>query len=429
MDSNVQSSPSNNNTEILSSIPNENSDPPHNTPKIPVNFYKKILIIPIILVVLFIVLITGVRIPNKDSRITPSGSSSSNTSPTPYIESYEDNVLIHNNGGTQIMNIFNKKTINLETDEKAIFSPEKKWVLFSRNNDLWKIRYDGTEEKRLTFISDIKRPEGETAETIRYSWSNDGNFIVYSVAIRDHRGYGLVKDEARGLWVTDAEGKNQKHITGDYWFERWIDSEKQMFMYYQSYEGEQKPFVYDIKSGKSTPFADGEEDSIFWNKEKNLGYDWDYENQQGYIVRKDLDGNLIKEPFSLPGISRVFKLNDTDIYRVKSVVAISPDGKFLLLEEETKPVYSYVDPSVYEVNITTSLYDVENKQERPLPILFTVNTDVEWTKDGKGIVYTKQYLQEGLLTGGGDLFYYNFDTKKETNITNSKLVLMSWMDF
>ena len=60
------------------------------------------------------------------------------------------------------------------------WSPDGEWIAFTKEDGLYLMRRDGSEERRLLEIDPWWNAEHATLEPLRASWSSDGHWIVYN---------------------------------------------------------------------------------------------------------------------------------------------------------------------------------------------------------------------------------------------------------
>jgi Tol biopolymer transport system component len=90
------------------------------------------------------------------------------------------------------------------------WSPEKQWITYTKNFQIWKMRYDGTEKTLLT-------PDGLPAQASRFS--PDGNTLVFAVTQPHEEGvYTLYTVRSDGSQLQQVIADNMVAKTGHYSF-------------------------------------------------------------------------------------------------------------------------------------------------------------------------------------------------------------------
>jgi len=88
-----------------------------------------------------------------------------------------------------IVRLDGNQEINLTEGENPLWSPDGSKIAFKRNNKLWLINPDGSNEKQLT-----------TEDVEAFDWSPDGKKIAFISSERD-------------IWIIDHDGENKIQIT------------------------------------------------------------------------------------------------------------------------------------------------------------------------------------------------------------------------
>ncbi len=109
-------------------------------------------------------------------------------------------------------------------DGEALISPDREWVAYTRDGDLWAVRWDGSEEKRLVQIESLATdnlppPPAATSDVLRaihdIAWSPDGTRLVFNTW---RTGVDLTApqtmwlEEADDLWQVTAESGEVRQL-------------------------------------------------------------------------------------------------------------------------------------------------------------------------------------------------------------------------
>lgn len=366
---------------------------------------------------------------NPEQQVTPSTAANTISNQSPY----ENNALVANKGKLQLINLLTKERKDLVVGDfinsgylyhyNGIFSPDKKWVLFSRKNDLWKIGIDGTGEKQLTNQAKERTEQYWGVDVGQPKWSPDGKYILFTVSI-NKIGSGATKPHQdppgvqEGLWTMDSNGDNQKYIPQVKTPIEWMpDNKRIVFVDGSEYTSPTK--TYDITTGEiKTILPNTAIKNLFWSKKGDKGLYTDSHYGDSYLV----DVNMQQ----LDVLTRQgnVQYQGKSAFQFKEAHTISPDGKYAIITELIRPTDGLTGE--LDANLDVYLWDTNSKEKIKLPIKVSLHTKPFWSNDSQKIVYLKQYPEtlygneNGYLSLTGDLYYYDLTTKKETKVTNSR---------
>jgi len=375
---------------------------------------------------------------NPAQQVAPSTTTNTSTQ-----SSFDNNVLIATKAKLQLINLITGDRKDFVDGEfispgylyhyNGIFSPDKKWILFKKDHNLWRASADGTDSKQLTTQG---RPRTDAYWNIKIGnikWSPDGQKIFY-VVIVDNTGSGATKPHQtppgtqEGLWVMDSNGSNQKYITQVKTPIEWMpDNKRVVFVEGNEYTSPTK--TYDILTGEiKTLLPNTAIKNLFWSKKGDKGLYTDSHYEDSYLV----DGNM--QQIDVLTRQANTQYQGKSAFRLKKAYTISPDGKYALITERIRPP-SEVLTGELDANLDVYLWYTNTKEKIKLPIKVSLHTKPFWSRDSQKIVYLKQYPEtfygneNGYLSHTGDLYYYDLATKKQTQVTTSKDIAPFGIEF
>lgn len=400
-----------------------------------------ILIIGIAVLILVGVIVGGayyLGIPNKETKsqgvnptqqVPPSTTATTISNQSPF----ENNVLIGSKGKLQLINLLTADRKDLVDGEfissgylyhyNGVFSPDKKWILFIKDHNLWKISADGKDTKQLTTQGKPRTEVYWNIEIGNIKWSPDGQKIFY-VAIVDNTGSGATKPHQvppgtqDGLWVMDSDGSNQKYIPQVKTPIEWMpDNKRIVFVDGDEYTSPTK--TYDISTGEIKIILPNTAiKNLFWSKKGDKGLYTDKHYEDSYLVDSSM------QQIDVLTRQANMQYQGKSAFQFKEAHTISPDGKYAIITELIRPSEGFTGE--LDANLNVYLWDTNSKEKIKLPIKVSLHTKPFWSRDSQRIVYLKQYPEtlygnvNGYLSLTGDLYKYDLASKKETQVTNSK---------
>lgn len=298
----------------------------------------------------------------------------------------------------------NEKSLNQETDvtSSVKLSPDRKWIAFQYKRNIWKIAVDGSNLQQLTFQGRETTEDELGIETVNPQWSLNSKQILYRL---DRVTQMIEPPNAKepkdllGLWIMDADGKNQKNIVqendgtpGEYTF---IHNSTTVFctksfsplFSVDTLTGKKQILFSELAnilglstntSGRIIVFTSAEHDNNGWREPKLIGVDLE-KNQ--YHILKENQTTLINNPEISPSGDKVVFMETVDGYNgIYAISFINFDGTGY--KELFRQKYS----SIYK-----------------------------WMPDNKTIVYTKGPFGNSSL----DIETIDVATGKQNKITNN----------
>jgi Tol biopolymer transport system component len=351
------------------------------------------------------------------------------------LSSFENNVLVTNKGKLQLINLLTGKRRDFVEGKlissgylyhyNGIFSPDKKWILFYKDHNIWRTSADGTDIKQLSTQGTPRTNVYWNIEIGNVKWSPDGQKIFYVVKV-DNTGSGATNPHQvppgtqEGLWVIDSEGSNQKYIPQVKSPIEWMpDSKRIVFVDNNTYKYTSPTKSYNILTREiKTLLPNTAIKNLYWSKKGDKGLYTDSRYEDSYLI----DNNF--QQIDVLSRQTNIQYQDKDAIQFKEAHTISPDGKHAIITELIRPNGGLTGE--LDANLNVYLWNTNSKEKVKLPIKVSLHTKPFWSRDSQKIVYVKQYPEtlygneNGYLSLTGDLYYYDLATKKQTQVTTSK---------
>lgn len=301
-----------------------------------------------------------------------------------------------------------------DTIEPISFSPDKKWLLYMKDQNLWKIDMDGKQNIQLTF-------EGKASTSLEWgvnidyvNWSFDGEYISYRV-LNAHDGRGTdepltiqesrmkIPDIKQGIWIMKSDG-SQRHLLFPYSdgtdsipiFTGWLPKDKivaSKTIVKNSTLQSEKNYVYDLSGNQISimPY-DGALGEISWNESGTVGLGILNTDQYGTLWKYAVVNDFYKVLYSVDRQYDIPAVGDSDgtLALVESV-HISPDGKNILFKKTISPYGNEPDVQAlkdqYDNHPQVYLWNTETNDIAKIQLNFQILTDYYWTKDSTKIIY------------------------------------------
>jgi dipeptidyl aminopeptidase/acylaminoacyl peptidase len=109
-------------------------------------------------------------------------------------------------------------------DGEVLISPDREWVAYSRNGDLWAVRWDGRDDRLLVHVESLATdglppPPPETSDVTRaihdIAWSPDGTRLVFNTwrtGVDLTVPQAMWLEEADDLWQVAAESAEVREL-------------------------------------------------------------------------------------------------------------------------------------------------------------------------------------------------------------------------
>lgn len=141
---------------------------------------------------------------------------------------YQDGTLwVANEDGTNIINTGIPEYADHNDDaskvgkisfrNKPTLSPDGSWIAYVKENNIYKVNIETSEEKLLTDTGIKETDEYYGTQPISLKWSPDGKYVSYVLAIDGCVGVcEIIKKDPRGvntgLWIVDSEGNYSRFL-------------------------------------------------------------------------------------------------------------------------------------------------------------------------------------------------------------------------
>ena len=101
--------------------------------------------------------------------------------------------------GTDAAEARRRLTTSTNNEEQSSWSPDGQWIAFKQLDDVWVVRWDGTQLKQLTdFPADLNNTQP--------SWSADGKQIIF------RSNADLQPVNVADIWVMNADGTDRRKL-------------------------------------------------------------------------------------------------------------------------------------------------------------------------------------------------------------------------
>ena len=229
-------------------------------------------------------------------------------------------------------------------------------ICFIRNNNIWTMNIDGTNQKQITFTNNNYAP----------SWSPDGKRILFSN-----------DSTTKNIYIINSDGTNLKKITNS---------------------------IAPNFSSSATWSANGEK--IYYYEDNSSIYSIVEAKPDRTIIQRYNIGGIANALSPSPDGKYIYYLKNSDSYRLDLATgeedqftatvlehcSISPDGSKIAHKLGSNDTYIY--------NINNNITD----------LLISQATYPCWTPDGKKIVY---------VSSSGNIFIINIDGSEKKPLTSS----------
>lgn len=314
---------------------------------------------------------------------------------------------------------------DLQKYYNPVFSPDKKWIVFGSNGDIWKIGADGNGLQQIT--KQAKQPTEDKwgVEATNPRLSPDGKLILYDVLYpADGEGPAFTPEEERkfkpeiesGYWMIDFNSGVPIFLPGLEYPVDWMSDNARII-----FTSKEKTYAYNTFSKEISSLLNYPIYSLSWSADGNtVVYST---NDTIYLA----DSNL-KTLATLPRRKEVAPLSTSSkTEEFIEYASLSPDGKYVLL---VKPFIFYSKNGTrmwgdkikeYEFKVPVSLWDTQTKQVTKVSTYFSSHAIPFWSKDSKKIAYVKEFNNPdpSLISSFGDIYVYDLETNRENQITTS----------
>jgi Tol biopolymer transport system component len=301
-----------------------------------------------------------------------------------------------------------------DTIEPISFSPDKKWLLYMKDQNLWKIDIDGKQNIQLTF-------EGKQSTSTEWgvvinsaAWSFDGRYISYGV-LNSESARGTdepltsqqlamkLPNIQEGTWIMKSDG-SQKHLLFPYSdgtdsipiFTGWLPKDKVVAsktVVKNSYLQSEKNYLFDLNGNQIGLMSyDGALGEISWNESGTIGLGRLNTDQYGTLWKYAIVNSVYRALYTVNQQYDIPPIGDSDSTTAfLDSAQVSPDGGDILFSKLIRPYGNEPDIQAledqYDNNSQVYIWNTKTNEITKVPLVFQIFTDYYWTKDSTKIIY------------------------------------------
>lgn len=321
-------------------------------------------------------------------------------------------------------------------DHYAQLSADKKYMVITKDNNLWKIDTDGNNLKQLTTEGTSTNETSCPVKIDQFLISPDSQKVYFSItgdyyfkggANRNNEGKACAPTFKNDVqeWIVDVGGKKQEikreHTQYSGKAIGWAPDSKSI---YYSYSGNPGKFVkYEVESKTISDLLKNEVGIIRWNKDGTRGF---YTDGPAFSTGTKL--HIIDKDFKELGVQSVITgvpegealLKDKYDWEFWNPQQLSSDGKYLVLIRTPQvhpPIEkgdNYWENRHLEQKSEVYLLDTDNNQKIKLEeVTVDKATQISWSVDGSKLIYHVYMTQlDHTDPHQNQLYVYDLKNKK-----------------